>query len=465
MNPAIKFIQENFKQIALLKSSDHGTTEIVLGQDNVIYVRKIVSFTDLPYKRLLSIQNSYIPQIYYVAEDEEKTYIIEEYIEGEVLDKVVQRGLLNEVKVLSIALQICDALAILHKNGIIHRDIKPSNIILKKDGKIKLIDFGASRNISHLNGHDTRILGTPGYAPPEQYGFSTTDYRSDIYSLGITLKELLGKKYNESRLKNIIERCIEIDPKRRVSSAEELKNLLEGRNKKYVKFTILFVIAITLAMGFYYMLYDIGPNEEGMNSEPKVTDNEKSKVDAKQEVIDRDDRKQNEKTETKLVPKTINAVKLQYNVECLHFDNFIEIPENDIRLINARKNGLNGILLTNENNTWPIIKILNNSEQEIVNPKVEINFHDFSIKASDFIVDSWGGRKESFKYYDKDSNGFYRKVIIQLQGTVLPNDYHELALFGNVEMYCQNGENPNIELLISSDNTSQLSRKYNITVK
>lgn len=464
MNPAVQFIQENFKQIALLKSSDHGTTEIVLGQDNAIYVRKIVSFTDLPYKRLLNIQNSFIPQIYYVAEDKEKTYIIEEYIEGEVLDKVVQRGFLNEVKVLSIALQICDALAILHKNGIIHRDIKPSNIILKKDGKIKLIDFGASRNISHRNEHDTRILGTPGYAPPEQYGFSTTDYRSDIYSLGITLKELLGKKY-KGKLKKIIERCIEIDPKRRVSSAEELKNLLEGKNKKYGKASVLLVLTIILVIGFYYTLYDKETNEEGINKETKVTEIEKSKLETEQEIIDKDGKKQTENIENKLVPKTVDTVKLQYDVECLYFDNFIKIPDNDIRLINARKNGLNGMLLTNENNTWPIIKILNNSKQEIVNPKVEITFHDFSIKASDFIVDSWGGRKEYFKYYDKDSNGFYRKVIIQLKGTVLPNDYHELALFGNVEMYCKNGENPNIELLISSDNTSQLSRTYDITIK
>ena len=121
--------------------------------------------------------------------------------------------------------------------------------------------------------------------------------------------------------------------------------------------------------------------------------------------------------------------------------------------------------MINENNTWPIIKIMNNSEQEIVNPKVELTFNNFSIKASDFSVDSWGGRKENFKYYDKDSNGFYHKVVMELEGTILPNDYHEFSLFGNVEMFCKNGENPRVDLTISSDNAVSISRKYNITVK
>lgn len=467
MNPSIKFIQENFKQITLLKSSKYGTTEIVLGQDQVVYVRKVVCFTELPYKLLMNIENRSIPRIYYIAEDNDRTYIIEEYIEGEGLDKVRQRGALEDGKVLSIALQICDALSILHKNGIIHRDIKPSNIIVKSDGTVKLIDFGAARSVSYQNDHDTRILGTPGYAPPEQYGFSNTDYRSDIYSLGITLKELLDEKYN-GRLNDIIKKCIEIDPKRRISSVEELKKLLLDRNKKYRRFGLILLIIIVLATGFYYISYDREVNnEESSVSESKITDVDKNKAEIKKNIINKldDIEKQNEKKEDKPVTEVVEPSKIDYDVECLNFDNFIRIPDNDIRLVTLKTNELNGLLVINENHTWPVIKIMNNSNQEIVNPKVEIIFHDFSIKASDFSVDSWGGRKESYKYYDKDENGFYHKVVIELKGTVLPNDYHELALFGNVEMFCKNGENSNVDLKISSDNATEISRKYNITVK
>lgn len=466
MNPSVQFIQENFKQISLLKSSKYGTTELVLGQDQVVYVRKIIYFTELPYKLLLNIENHFIPQIYYVAEDSDKTYIIEEYIEGEGLDKIKQREALEVSKVLSIALQICDALLILHKNGIIHRDIKPSNIILKGDGTIKLIDFGASRSISYQNEHDTRILGTPGYAPPEQYGFSTTDYRSDIYSLGITLKELLDGSYN-GRLNNIIKKCIEIDPKRRISSVEELKKLLLDSNKKYKKFGFLLFIIIIFATVLYYLFYHQEFKENTSINEIKVIEVDKSDVETKQNIINKLENieKQNERKDYKPVAESVEPSKIDYDVSFLHFNNFIKISDNDIRLLNLRTNELKGLLVINENNTWPIIKIMNNSEQEIVNPKVELTFHNFSIKASDFSVDSWGGRKENFKYYDKDSNGFYHKVVMELDGTILPNDYHEFSLFGNVEMFCKNGENPSVDLTISSDNTVEISRKYNITVK
>lgn len=466
MNLSVQFIQENFKQIALLKSSKYGTTEIVLGQDQVVYVRKIIYFTELPYKLLMNIENHFIPKIYYVAEDSDRTYIIEEYIEGEGLDKVKQREALEVSKVLSIALQICDALLILHKNGIIHRDIKPSNIILKGDGTIKLIDFGASRSVSFHNEHDTRILGTPGYAPPEQYGFSTTDYRSDIYSLGITLKELLDESYN-GRLNNIIKKCIEIDPKRRVSSVEELKKLLLDSNKKYKKFGFLLFIIIIFATGLYYLFYNQEFKKDTSINETKVIKVDKSDVETKQNIINKPENieKQNERKDYKPVAESVEPSKIDYDVSFLHFNNFIKIPDNDIRLLNLRTNELKGLLVINENNTWPIIKIMNNSEQEIFNPKVELTFNNFSIKASDFSVDSWGGRKENFKYYDKDSNGFYHKVVMELEGTILPNDYHELSLFGNVEMFCKNGENPSVDLTISSDNTVPISRKYNITVK
>lgn len=466
MNPSVQFIQENFKQISLLKSSKYGTTELVLGQDQVVYVRKIIYFTELPYKLLLNIENHFIPQIYYVAEDSDKTYIIEEYIEGEGLDKIKQREALEVSKVLSIALQICDALLILHKNGIIHRDIKPSNIILKGDGTIKLIDFGASRSISYQNEHDTRILGTPGYTPPEQYGFSTTDYRSDIYSLGITLKELLDGSYN-GRLNNIIKKCIEIDPKRRISSVEELKKLLLDSNKKYKKFGFLLFIIIIFATVLYYLFYHQEFKENTSINEIKVIEVDKSDVETKQNIINKLENieKQNERKDYKPVAESVEPSKIDYDVSFLHFNNFIKISDNDIRLLNLRTNELKGLLVINENNTWPIIKIMNNSEQEIVNPKVELTFHNFSIKASDFSVDSWGGRKENFKYYDKDSNGFYHKVVMELDGTILPNDYHEFSLFGNVEMFCKNGENPSVDLTISSDNTVEISRKYNITVK
>ena len=85
---------------------------------------------------------------------------------------------------------MCDGLKELHEQKIIHRDIKPSNMILQADGRIRLIDFDAARIFKDNKATDTELLGTKDYAPPEQYGFGQTDPRSDIYSLGVTIKNV-----------------------------------------------------------------------------------------------------------------------------------------------------------------------------------------------------------------------------------------------------------------------------------
>ncbi len=111
---------------------------------------------------------------------------------------------------------------ILEKN-IIHRDIKPSNMILQGD-RIRLIDFDAARIFKPGQETDTKLLGTKGYAPPEQFGSGQTDSRSDIYALGVTMKILLGG--NCGGLTDILDRCTELDPKNRFQNVAELKDAL-----------------------------------------------------------------------------------------------------------------------------------------------------------------------------------------------------------------------------------------------
>lgn len=126
---------------------------------------------------------------------------------------------------------ICDAMHILHSGGIIHRDITPSNIIIKNDGRAMLIDMGISRIKKKDTTHDTRVLGTAGYAAPEQFGFAQTDVTADIYACGVIMNVLLTGKLPASqkykgKLDYIIDRCINMDPKERYRSAGELKAAL-----------------------------------------------------------------------------------------------------------------------------------------------------------------------------------------------------------------------------------------------
>ena len=129
-------------------------------------------------------------------------FLVMEYIDGSTLDDQLDRnkGPFPEHRVLGWARQLCDVIEYLHNQQppVIFRDMKPSNIMLMRSGRIKLIDFGIARIFRNSGSQDTQLLGTPGFAPPEQYGSAQTDERSDIYSLAMTLFQLLTCSISEN---------------------------------------------------------------------------------------------------------------------------------------------------------------------------------------------------------------------------------------------------------------------------
>src|SRR5690242_16125471 len=134
--------------------------------------------------------------------ENQRYFMVMEYVEGSTLEDLLERNgqPFWERRVLGWARQLCDVLEYLHSQNppIIFRDMKPGNIMLTRDGRIKLIDFGIARFFHPMNAVDTQLLGTPGFAPPEQYGKAQTDERSDIYSLAITLFQLLTDTLSET---------------------------------------------------------------------------------------------------------------------------------------------------------------------------------------------------------------------------------------------------------------------------
>jgi serine/threonine protein kinase len=129
-------------------------------------------------------------------------FLVMEYIDGSTLEDLLDRnkGPFSEPRVLGWARQLCDVLEYLHNQQppVIFRDMKPGNIMLTRSGRIKLIDFGIARLFRNRGSQDTQLLGTPGFAPPEQYGSAQTDERSDIYSLAMTLFQLLTCSISEN---------------------------------------------------------------------------------------------------------------------------------------------------------------------------------------------------------------------------------------------------------------------------
>lgn len=169
-------------------------------------------------ERLTGIDSPYIARLIEYSEE----YTVMKYADGTPLNELHTAP----DRAYSIFCELCEALSALHSVGIIHRDIKPSNIILCSDGHINLIDFDAARVKKPTADKDTSFVGTDGFAPPEQFGFSQTDERSDIYALGVTMQLLLGEHYQRSRYRRVIEKCMRFNPEQRYSSVEQVKRAL-----------------------------------------------------------------------------------------------------------------------------------------------------------------------------------------------------------------------------------------------
>ena len=145
---------------------------------------------------LMRLRHPNLPRVYGRFSDGARHYLVMEFIEGRTLEQKQQSaggGALPEADVLGWARQICHVLSYLHQQTppIIFRDLKPANVMLTDAGQIKLIDFGIARVFAPGRVRDTQVLGTPGFAPPEQYGKTQTDARADQYALACTLYQML----------------------------------------------------------------------------------------------------------------------------------------------------------------------------------------------------------------------------------------------------------------------------------
>ncbi|MBQ4637133.1 MAG: serine/threonine protein kinase [Clostridia bacterium] len=236
-----------------LKKSSSGCVYLVRSTlTKTRYIYRIFTGSGDVYQRMTDISCPYLPRIYKVKQVEKSVHVLEEYIAGDPLSYIIQTQSLDEAQVKSIVLDLCAALEQLHLIGAVHRDIKPDNVIMRGSQAV-LIDFDAARTVKNSRTSDTTILGTTGYAAPEQYGFTQTDARADIYSLGILINELLTRKHPSQMLSEgsflpIISKCIEVNADRRYQNTGELSHAIKNMGVKNKKAPAKRLIAITAAL-------------------------------------------------------------------------------------------------------------------------------------------------------------------------------------------------------------------------
>lgn len=224
-------IETDYETVKTIKHSERGSVSLLQNKQNgTRFIFRHYRGNGEVYRKLVGISCPNLPQIMETAERDGMVAVLEEYIQGDSLAYLLEGALFSHAEARKITMQLCNALWVLHKLGAVHRDIKPENVMIRGSEAI-LIDFDASRIFKSDTNQDTQILGTTGYAAPEQYGIAQTDERADIYSLGVLLNIMLtgkhpSKELASGRLGRIVQKCTMVNPEKRYKNVLYLMEAL-----------------------------------------------------------------------------------------------------------------------------------------------------------------------------------------------------------------------------------------------
>lgn len=227
----LEAVTTEYDTLRVLKQSPRGTVSVVRHKKSgTRYVFRRYSGSGEVYRRLLPVLCQHLPQIMEAAEQDGQTAVLEEYVQGDTLAELLMGARLTEREARQVTMQLCQALHVLHSMGAVHRDVKPENVILRGSDAV-LIDFDAARIYKVASESDTQVLGTTGFAAPEQYGIFQSDERADIFSLGVLLNIMLTGKHPSremaaGKMGRIVRKCTMTAPEQRYQSARALMEVL-----------------------------------------------------------------------------------------------------------------------------------------------------------------------------------------------------------------------------------------------
>lgn len=226
----------------------------VLDREHSVFLVRHIQSKRLCVKKELTVYNAEVyyylmehpvantPRIIAAAEHEGVLTVIEEYLDGTDLQSILNEGPIEKEEAIGIAVQLCRIVSSLHNcvPAIIHRDIKPSNIIITDEGAVKLLDMNAAKQQRDEANRDTVLIGTVGYAAPEQYGFGTSRRQTDIYAIGVLMAVMAYGRFDRACLGNddydkVIEKCTRMDPNDRYSDCDGIILALSHREEAPVQ--------------------------------------------------------------------------------------------------------------------------------------------------------------------------------------------------------------------------------------
>ncbi len=229
-----EYLAEIFKVYSLVSVlSDKNECKVLKlrnKENNKLIVARSFPNVISAYEELYTINCANLPLIYDVINLDDGQIVLEEFIEGVTIADVMESGKYRYMGTRKVLRSICNALTVLHERNIVHRDIKPENVMIAKDGRVVLIDLNAARKISNAS-KDTVVMGTVGYASPEQLGVTQSDARTDIYALGVLLNVMITGKHPSEKLAKgkagrIVRKCTSVNPDERYQSVEKLAKAL-----------------------------------------------------------------------------------------------------------------------------------------------------------------------------------------------------------------------------------------------
>lgn len=212
-------------------------------------ILKILPRQNLPVlKDIMKIKHPNLMEIYDVMDDGINCNCLCEFVFGNNLDKIVYNKMGVDPKIAEKwMVQLCNGVETLHQKNIIHRDITPNNVMVDYEGNIKLIDFNISRERKQSASRDTTVMGTAGYASPEQFGFTQTGFGADIYAMGVLLNFMLtGKMPNvklcSGKYASIVKKATQIKEEDRYSNVYQMELALQGNGNEKLSFADKFLL-------------------------------------------------------------------------------------------------------------------------------------------------------------------------------------------------------------------------------